>query len=145
MAEEMVELLKSRLTTKIKLHFKLLFWEFHIWLLCYIISSPLFLSSSQPSGGLEHHPRMESWEGSSECVWEHLKKTRILWSQFLQNTELFLESVFLLLGIADRSEFTSEYSLLLTVVIQINVLTILYMPLWKNIFGSEVACPWDYD
>jgi hypothetical protein len=46
MAEEMVELLKSRLTTKIKLHFKLLFWEFHIWLLCYIISSPLFLSSN---------------------------------------------------------------------------------------------------
>ena len=43
----------------------------------------------------------------------------------------YLECVFMLLpGVADRSECTSDYSLLLAAVIQLNV----YIPLWKNMF-----------
>ena len=42
--------------------------------------------------------------------------------RFLQNTELFLECVFVLLpGAADRNKFTSDCSLLLAGVIQVNV------------------------
>lgn len=48
-------------------------------------------------------------------------KTRILWLQFLQITELFWECVFMLLqGVVDSSEFSSDYSLLLAVVIQLS-------------------------
>lgn len=67
---------------------------------------------------------------------EHAKTTRqeFLWPHFLQNTD-FLKCIFVLLpSVGDRSVFTSNYSLLLTVVIQLNVSLILYMPLWKNMF-----------
>lgn len=40
--------------------------------------------------------------------------TKVMRPQFLQNTELFLECVSMLLsGMVDRSEFTSDYLLLL--------------------------------
>ena len=65
-------------------------------------------------------------------------KTRILLPQFLQNTELFLECVFAFLaGVADRSEFTSGYSLLF------GAIKVLYIPLWKNMFLLCATCPCD--
>ena len=52
-----------------------------------------------------------------------------------KNTEMFLECAFEALpGAADRSEFTSDYSLQL-------LLLSAYMPLWKNMFLPYVACP----
>ena len=45
-----------------------------------------------------------------------------------KNTEMFLECAFVPLpGVADRSEFTSDYSLQL-------LLLSAYMPFWKNMF-----------
>lgn len=41
-------------------------------------------------------------------------------------------------GVVDRIEFTSNYSLQLSIVI------CLYMSPWKNMFLSHVACPCDY-
>lgn len=64
----------------------------------------------------EHGLRMESCEENSKCLWEN--KTRVLWPQFLQNRELFLESVFILLqGMADRNSLLqiSHYCLLLLI------------------------------
>lgn len=44
------------------------------------------------------------------------KNPRVLWCQFLQNIELFLKCIFMLLpALADRSEFTSNYSLQMTI------------------------------
>lgn len=46
------------------------------------------------------------------------KRTGVLGLQFPQNTKLFLDFVFMLLpGVADRTELTSDYSLLLADVI----------------------------
>ena len=46
------------------------------------------------------------------------KRTGVLWLQFPQNTELFLDFVFMLLpGVSDRTEHTSDYSLLFRNVI----------------------------
>lgn len=48
-------------------------------------------------------------------------------------TELFLEYSFMLLpGVVDRNEFTSDFSLLLAAVIQLDA----SMPLWKNMFAK---------
>lgn len=44
-----------------------------------------------------------------------------------------MECVFMLFpGVANRSECTSDYSVLLAVAIQLNVSTVLYIPLKKN-------------
>lgn len=49
-------------------------------------------------------------------------KTRVMGSQFLQTRGTLLEYGFLLLpGVADSSEFTSDCSLLLAVIFQLNV------------------------
>lgn len=70
------------------------------------------------------HFAPECWnmvqEGSHKRGILSMNTPSILWPQFFK-TELFLEWVFVLLeGIWDRSEFTSRYSLLPAVVIQLN-------------------------
>ena len=61
-------------------------------------------------------------------------KTRVLCFQVHQNTELLLEcvSVSPLLhhqpGVTDRSDFASDYVLLLAVLIQFSVQTVFYVP-----------------
>lgn len=71
----------------------------------------------------EHGPIMKSCEAISGCLWEHsqeYKKEPCDFSFF--KTELFLECSFMLfLGVADKSEFTSDYLLLLATIIQLNV------------------------
>lgn len=45
------------------------------------------------------------WE-NSRYLWENAKKTRVLWPQYCQNKELFLECAFRLLpGVSDRKRF----------------------------------------
>lgn len=76
-------------------------------------------------------------------------KTSVLCPQVLQNTKLFLEcvSVSPLLhhqpGVTDRSEFASDYVLLLAVLIQFNVQTVFYVPQWNSMVLPHVACPCD--
>lgn len=90
---------------------------------------------------LEHNPRIES-EENSECLWEHSKKTNeVLWPQFLWNTRLFWECPHVLPRSMDRSEFTSNCSFLLVVVIQLNVF--LYMSLW-HVFVMCGSSMWLY-
>ena len=56
----------------------------------------------------------------------------------LKKQGIFLECDFVLLPyVAERSEFTSEYSLQPAIVI------CLYTPLWKNLVLLHVACPCD--
>lgn len=51
--------------------------------------------------------RTELFDGNSEYLWENSRK-QVLWPQFLQNTELFFEWVFMLLPCAaERSELIS--------------------------------------
>lgn len=76
------------------------------------------------------------WSPIHQNLWEEFwalvrkleeHKTGVLWL-FLQNMELFLHCVFMfLLGVVERSEFTSDYSSQL-------VLLFLYIFLWKSIF-----------
>lgn len=63
---------------------------------------------------------------------------------FFRDTGLFSESVFMLLPgvVVDRSEFTLDCSLLLAAVIQLN--SILYVPLWKDIFAACGLSLWLY-
>lgn len=52
-------------------------------------------------------------------------------------------SVFLLfLSVGNRCKFTSDYSLLLA-TFQLNVQIMHYILLWKNMFWSHAACPYD--
>lgn len=48
------------------------------------------------SGLKEHVPLLRIWFTNGvmwefECLWENSRKTRVLWPQFFQNTELFLD------------------------------------------------------
>lgn len=61
---------------------------------------------------MEHNLRMDSYEESSECLWENSKKIRVLRPQFLQNTELSFEYGSMSLQyVADKSVFISYYPL----------------------------------
>lgn len=46
--------------------------------------------------------------------------------------------------VVDSNEFTSDYPLLLGALIQLNVYTIFYMPLWINVLLLRTSCPCDY-
>lgn len=85
----------------------------------------------------EFGSRMELYEKNSECLWEI--KTKVSWSQFLQNKELFLECVFVLFpGVVDKSEFTSEY------LLQLDIVICLYASM-KNHFFFTCSLPATYD
>lgn len=78
----------------------------------------------------------------SACENMPTNKTRVLWLQFLQNMELFLESVFILLpGVADKSEFISDYSSLLPIIIQFK-LSFIYLYDGKTCFSMRGLSLW---
>lgn len=70
---------------------------------------------------------MEVWEENSECCEKTPRKQDKGLMTSVSSKQLFLEYVFVLLpGIADRNEFTPNYSL------QQAFVMFIYMPLWKK-------------